>query len=208
MIYEGREVIIDQSTGSTGECLILLHGGGGSAEDFQSSLNLPSEVLGTHTVVYPNANAHTKTWRCGGKFGSSLKDVLYISGLIYHLINNYNIDISKITIGGMSNGGMMAYRTAAILTNLSFKGVITFSSSYVASEPFLYTGKILQIHGTADANIPLVGNEDYMPLDELVSMFDISPASGNIDLAIGGEHNLESLRQNCNNFYDKIINFI
>lgn len=208
MIYEGREVIIDGAVNPTGECLILLHGGMGTAGNFKGGLNLPADTLDTHTIVYPSANAQTQTWRCGGKFGSSLKDALYLAGLIYHLVDNYDVDISKITIGGMSNGGMMAYRLAAIFPNLPFKGVLTFSSSYLAPEPFNYTGKFLQIQGSIDTNIPMGGNEDYMSFDELVTMLEQSPALGEVDLVIGAEHSLESLQTYCYNFYGKIKDFI
>lgn len=204
MIYENREVIIHEPVTQTGKCLILLHGGTGSAANLKTTLNLPVDILDTYTVVYPNANSQTQVWRCGGKFGSSAKDSLYIFGLINHLIDNYGIDINQIVIGGMSSGGMMAYRIAAIYPDI-IQGVLTFSSSYIAPEAFNYTGKILQIQGFEDANIPFEGSEDYPSLRQLSTLFVNN--SGGIDMIFGAGHQLDSLKQNPD-FYDKIRGFL
>lgn len=188
-MYEGREIIIDEAAVANPKCVIVLHGGGGLPMDIKNSLGL---VLEGATIVYPSANVVNKAWRAGGKFGSSFKDVLYLSGLIYHLISNYGINSDEIYLIGQSNGGMMAYRLATILPS-EFAGIVAISSSALLAEPFDYKGRVLQIHGLEDENIPIEGNEEYSPLVENIKAIKAGGGAVVTEIIGDGAHSIASL---------------
>jgi len=182
MIFEGREVIIKGSTSD--KLIIALHGGLGNAANLQAKLepHLPDVM-----VAYANADSST-VWKAGGKFGYSPSDLLYISGLIYHLLDNYTIN--EVYLLGHSNGGMMAYRSVNKIP-YSFTGVIGISATYF--DDFTHQGKVLHIHGLSDLMVPVAGNADYGPLLPNVNLM---PSGTKTVLLTGAGHNLDDIVAN------------
>jgi polyhydroxybutyrate depolymerase len=99
-----------------------LHGGGGSAEQFeaQTELNEKSDAE-SFIIVYPegreNPNLPVKTWNAGKCCAQNAStrntdDVGFISKLIDHMISEYKTDAKKVYATGHSNGAMMCYRLA------------------------------------------------------------------------------------------------
>jgi polyhydroxybutyrate depolymerase len=102
--------------------VLALHGGGGSAEQFeaQSELNEKSDTE-NFIVVYPegreNPNLPIKTWNAGKCCGQNAStrntdDVGFIAKLIDHMVSEYKTDSKKVYATGHSNGAMMCYRLA------------------------------------------------------------------------------------------------
>lgn len=107
--------------------VVGLHGGGGSAEQFEAQTEF-SEKADTENfvIVYPdglqNPNVNVRTWnagKCCGQNASTLDtdDVGFISKLIDKIQTEYRIDSKKVYATGHSNGAMMCYRLANELSS-------------------------------------------------------------------------------------------
>jgi polyhydroxybutyrate depolymerase len=152
--------------------VIVLHGGGGSAEAMLAltlgGFNTLSEREG-FIVVYPNGIE--KHWNDGRgssglsryrAFRENIDDVGFISALIDLLIKEMNIDKKRIYITGISNGGIMSFRLACELSEK-----ITAIASVTASMPEKLAShcsplrpiSVLIINGMDDPLVPWEGGE-------------------------------------------------
>lgn len=177
MIFEGREVLLENTTNST--AIICMHGGLGNATNFKSRIDahLPDVMK-----VYVNAD-DSNVWRAGGHFGDSTSDLLWLSGFIYHLQYNYSID--KVFLLGYSNGGAMAYR-AVEKVPFSFDGLIAIAANYF--EPVTDPVPVLHVHGFDDTVIPILGNEKYKPLTENLTALKVRES-----LLFSGGHDFDEI---------------
>ena len=82
----------------------------------------------------------------------------FISALIDHMLQDFNIDPKMVFVGGYFDGGMMAYKLAAALPEkISAVGVVGASIGYqkaanevVTLEPALAPVSVFAIHGLLD----------------------------------------------------------
>jgi len=103
--------------------LIALHGGGGSGEKMEEltlgGFNRLSDQEG-FIVVYPDGiEKHWNDGRENVKYRAhreKIDDVGFISALIDHLVKQYNIDIKRVYVTGISNGAMMSFRLGCELS--------------------------------------------------------------------------------------------
>lgn len=105
----------------------------------------------------------------------SVDDVGFINALIDTLSNHYNIDQERIYACGYSNGGFMAYKLACQLSHriaaiASVCGVI--SDSTVTNCSPLHKMPILQIHGTEDMWVPIIGNNGWLSVGQTLSYWN------------------------------------
>jgi polyhydroxybutyrate depolymerase len=107
--------------------LILgLHGGGGSAEQFETQTELNDKAdAESFIVVYPdgllNPTVSVRTWNAGKCCGANASvlntdDVGFISTLIDKMLADYSVDAKKVYATGHSNGAMMCYQLANSLS--------------------------------------------------------------------------------------------
>jgi polyhydroxybutyrate depolymerase len=100
--------------------VIVLHGGGGNAENAvrMTGFDRIGQKEGL-IVVYPNGTAARErvpllTWNAGHCCASAMKigvdDVAFISTVIDVLVQGGRADPSRVYVTGMSNGAMMAHR--------------------------------------------------------------------------------------------------
>jgi polyhydroxybutyrate depolymerase len=95
--------------------VIALHGGLGTPKNIeeQSLLSDVSDEEG-FIVCYPDGIG--RTWNAGKCCGKAMKkdidDVGFIETLIDKLINEYDINSTRIFVTGISNGGFMSYHLA------------------------------------------------------------------------------------------------
>ena len=89
--------------------------------------------------------------------GSSINDVGFTSALIDSLLLDYSIDEDRVYSTGMSNGGFMSYQLACELSDriaaiASVTGSMNMGwfNSCNPNHPM----PIMEIHGTADGNVP------------------------------------------------------
>lgn len=125
-----RDVILHIPPSYDGNSLfplvIVLHGGGGSAEQIHGQINMDASADHYGFVVaYPNGSGGLDdlllTWNaghcCGYAMNRNIDDVGYLSTLIDQLVENYAIDPDRVYMAGMSNGAMMTYRAGAELAD-------------------------------------------------------------------------------------------
>jgi len=169
-------------------CLVIgMHGGGGSAEQFENNSRLTDKANAAgFIVVYPNGSGTVRTWNgglcCGSAARNNVDDVKFISMLIDELTAKYKIDPKRIYATGHSNGGIMSYRLAcelshkiaAIAPNASTMEMITPCKPSRAVP-------ILHMHSKLDENVPYQGgygvgisNAYFYPLDSVFTVWGLN----------------------------------
>ncbi|MFZ9520044.1 MAG: alpha/beta hydrolase family esterase [Silvanigrellaceae bacterium] len=155
--------------------VIVLHGGGGSAEaasdPSQNALGVMNSIADKagFVVVYPQGTADS-----GGRLGwndcrsddrskSGADDVGFLAALILKLQHDLKIDRTKVFMTGTSNGAMMTFRFA--MEKPEMLGGIATSSGNIAKNPMDGRCKsgspipvpILMTHGSEDPVVPANG---------------------------------------------------
>jgi polyhydroxybutyrate depolymerase len=155
--------------------LIALHGGGGSALNFQNQSGLDAKADAENfIIVYPDGLENpgamkTRTrnaGKCCGPNASILHtdDVGFISSLIDGMIKEYKVDPKSVYATGHSNGAMLCYRLAnelsekiaAIAPNA---GNFQFSGSYHPSRNV----PVIHINSKLDQNVKYEGGMSTGP---------------------------------------------
>lgn len=164
-------------TGATARPLILnLHGYTSNASQQQLYSNfMPIADTANFLMVFPNGtySSGQRFWNAG--LSSALvNDIAFLSALIDSLDLTYNINLNRVYSTGMSNGGFMSHTLACELSNritaiASVTGSI-FTTQYGSNCHPLRPVPVMQIHGTADATVPYIGNmtQNMMPIDSVV----------------------------------------
>jgi polyhydroxybutyrate depolymerase len=106
--------------------VIMLHGGGGNAQNaaIMSQFNALAAKEG-FIVAYPEGSGRLAprllTWNaghcCAYAMSERVDDVGYISALIDHLVMTRNVDPKRVYVTGMSNGAMMTHRLGIALSD-------------------------------------------------------------------------------------------
>lgn len=143
--------------------VIAMHGGGGSASQFESSSTLTKKAdAAGFVVVYPEGTGAINTWNAGTCCGSAVKnnidDVKFISLLIDHLSAKYKINPKKVYATGHSNGGMMSYRLACELSN-KIAAIAPNGCTMVVNEDCVPSRPVpvLHMHSRLDENVVYTG---------------------------------------------------
>ena len=169
-LYDGKTAV---------PLVIMLHSTGMSSADFaqMTRFNAISDSNG-FVVLYPDAFGEKPIWNPGFFESSGANDVVFISSLIDHMLQDFNIDPKKVFVGGYFDGGMMAYKLAASLPEkISAIGVVGASIGYqkaanevVTLEQALAPVSVFAIHGVVDGVVPYdltkslkKGTAGYMP---------------------------------------------
>jgi len=184
--------------------VIAMHGGGGSAEQFESTSKLTEKAEASKfIVVYPEGVQRPRllklrTWNadacCGYAAENNINDVTFISRLIDELISKYDINPKKVYATGHSNGGMMAYRLACELSEkiaaIAPNGctMVTSTCNPIRAVP------VLHMHSELDTDIPFEGGSGS------------GLGTAGIQLAsIDSVLNFWSLNNNCANVAEVIV---
>jgi len=124
-------------------------------------------------IVYPAARP---SWSSGIGDNPLIKvpdndDVLFISNLIDHLSEEYNVDLSRVYATGWSNGAFMAYKLACQLSHriaavASVGGMMSYSTMEECNPTRPVS--VLSIHGTKDNWMNFEGEEGWHSVDETV----------------------------------------
>jgi polyhydroxybutyrate depolymerase len=169
--------------------VIAMHGGGGSAQQFESSSLLTEKAdFAGFIVVYPEGVASigllkARTWNAGGCCAfaqeNNINDVKFISVLIDKLVSTYKINPKKVYATGHSNGGMMAYRLACELSG-KIAAIAPNASSMVIKTPCNPSRQVpvLHMHSALDTNVPYKGgygsgvsNAYFPPIDSVLNVW-------------------------------------
>lgn len=154
--------------------VIAMHGGGGNAEQFETSSKLTEKANASgFIVVYPDGVRSTgllalRTWNagtcCSYASDNNIDDVKFISDLIDNLISEYKINPKKIYATGHSNGGMLSYRLACQLSN-KIAAFAPNAATMVVTQPCVPARPvpILHMHSIHDQNVPYTGGVGIGP---------------------------------------------
>ena len=147
--------------------VIVFHGGGGNAESVrkQSGLSARGAAEG-FAVVYPQGSGGVggklRTWNggtcCGWAQRHGVDETAFIAAVLDDLAAAAPIDRSRVYATGISNGGMLAYKTACAFADriaaiAVVAGEMTSGDDCRPARPV----PVLVIHGTADRNLPFDG---------------------------------------------------
>lgn len=143
--------------------VIAMHGGGGSAAQFESTSLLTQKANSAgFIVVYPEGTGVINTWNagtcCGPAVTNNINDVKFISMLIDKLIASYKINPKKVYATGHSNGGMMSYRLACELST-KIAAIAPNGSTMVVTQPCnpARAVPVLHMHSKLDQHVVYTG---------------------------------------------------
>jgi polyhydroxybutyrate depolymerase len=177
--------------------VIAMHGGGGSADQFESTSLLTTKAnAAKFIVVYPegvqsDGLLKARTWNAGSccdyAVEKNINDVKYISELITVLLSTYKIDPRKVYATGHSNGGMMSYRLACELSP-KIAAIAVSGCTLMVTQPCNpeHPVPVLHMHSFLDENVPYQGgvgvgpSKAYMhPVDSGLTVFSTINACSN-----------------------------
>src|SRR5258706_3828497 len=151
--------------------VIVLHGTSGQGVDAEriTGFNTIADHEG-FMVVYPDSLVLDRTFRWVIRDSEGHYDVAFIEALIDRLQKTLNIDSRRIYVTGMSNGGYFTYVLACTLPG-KFAAIATVIGGMERSaarhcqsiDPL----PMLMINGTADQDVPMIGNTLTLPTSEI-----------------------------------------
>lgn len=148
--------------------LFLLHGIGGTAAGLtDAGMNLVADTARI-ILIYPqgvNNPFGSASWNNGTLYlSSTVNDEAFFNTLMDDYINNFNADITRIYMGGISMGGIMSHHMACKLNHRiaaigSMSGTIaTVDIDDYSTNPLTYKTPVIHLHGTDDTTVPYDSN--------------------------------------------------
>lgn len=140
--------------------VLLFHGGLGTGSQMEaSSLMSPIADREGFVVAYPDGLA--RSWNGGGCCGppatDHVDDVRFVADLLDHLEGQLCLDRRRVYTGGMSNGAIFSHRLACDLADRIAAASSTSGANMASPCQPARPISMLEIHGTADHNIPFAG---------------------------------------------------
>lgn len=151
--------------------LVALHGGLGSGKQFEASSNFNGLATANGFMVAypdgvtrsPDGSGGARTWNagkcCGPAVVRQVDDVAFLRAVVDEVGGNHRIDRSRVYAAGHSNGAMMALRLACEASDVFVAVGIQSGSLETSTCSPRHTVSLIQIHGTADTNIPIAGGK-------------------------------------------------
>jgi polyhydroxybutyrate depolymerase len=145
--------------------VVVLHGGFGDGAQAEKSYNWDAAANRYgFVVVYPDGI--DRAWNagrcCGKPQQRGVDDVGFLSTLIRLVAARERIDPDRIAVTGISNGAMMAYRMACE-SSVHLRAIGSVSGTMVVACSHPRRTSVMEIHGTADRNIPYRGGKGQGP---------------------------------------------
>ncbi|MQC26136.1 MAG: polyhydroxybutyrate depolymerase [Chloroflexi bacterium] len=177
--YDGNELL---------PLLIVLHGGGGDGAQVRrlTAMDTDADDFG-FVVAYPDGSSRMEeriyTWNsghcCGFALAQEVNDVGFLATLIDQLLADYAIDSDRVYLAGISNGGMLAYRAGAELSE-RVAGIApiagTIGGQIEAGEPVIVPDSpkqvvaVLAFHGQLDQHVLYAGGHGPKTTAERVDL--------------------------------------
>jgi len=138
--------------------VVMLHGGFGDGAQAERDYywNTMADT-GRFVVAYPDG--FLRAWNAGTCCGVPQRvytdDVGFITTMVASIAGRIPIDTARVYATGMSNGAMMALRLGC-QTNM-FAAIAPVAGTLVTDCSGARPTSVLQIHGTADENVPYNG---------------------------------------------------
>lgn len=119
-------------------------------------------------VKDPNGNPF---WNAGISSVTYINDTLFLNQLIDSLKLNYNIDLGRVFMTGLSNGGFMSHYMGCFC-NKKIKAIASVAGTFFTFWPNCNPNKVvpvLHIHGTSDPTVPYYGSSTMTGADTTVN---------------------------------------
>ncbi|MBI5542809.1 MAG: hypothetical protein HY901_02895, partial [Deltaproteobacteria bacterium] len=149
--------------GSPAAAVLMLHGGGGSAEQLQSESARMDPIADRDgfVTVYPDGTGVLQTWNgglcCGKAVEEGVDDVGFLDELLDHLEGELCLDQRRVFAMGMSNGAIMSHRLACELSaRIAAVAPVAGTIGVATCQP-VRPVPVMQIHGTSDGHVPWDG---------------------------------------------------
>lgn len=167
-----REFLAYEPTGRDGQALplvFLIHGGGDTdAATFtqQTSMQIAAERDG-FILIAPES--YGSSWNYGDRLspwleGEAVDDLSFFDAMVSWAEQTYNVDPERIFSTGVSAGGIMSYNLACSRPRL-LRGIAPVAASKDTAACRGARGvSLLHIHGLADENVPIGGNDTFPPV--------------------------------------------
>ncbi len=142
--------------------VLVFHGGGGNGKGMEGFTGFSALADGKSFIVaYPDGIDHR--WRSQPETtpeDQKVNDVGFVSTLIDHLSQTFNIDPKRVYAAGMSNGGVFAYRLACEISG-KIAAIASVAGAMSANEASRCNPDqpvaIIAFHGTDDPIIHYQG---------------------------------------------------
>lgn len=178
-LFEGLtrnyRIYIPESYNSNNPVPLLFNLHGYSSNNLEQELYAdfrPIADTANFIIVHPNGTPDGNgqlNWN--NFFFSQINDLGFLNALIDTISNNYSINANRIYSTGMSNGGFMSYDLACQLSN-RIAAIASVTGSMLTAKLNACNPTrvmpVMQIHGTADATVPYIGNFALAPIETLV----------------------------------------
>jgi polyhydroxybutyrate depolymerase len=161
--------------------VVVLHGAGTDGKIMEGFCGMSAQADKSGFIAcYPNGTGFAPflTWNAGNfpvaaPGAKKPDDIGYLRKVLDDIATVANIDTKRVYVVGMSNGGMMAYRAAAEMSDrfaamASVTGTIV-TDSWTPKHPM----PVLEIHGTKDSLVSFQGTKKnkflyFPPTEEVV----------------------------------------
>ena len=159
--------LINPSGNEPKPLVLLLHGGGGNGNTLIEAAVWKDKALAEGFIaVFPNGTGRRDnryTWNAGGccayAMTSGADDIGFMDDLLDEITANYPVDENRIYMAGISNGGMMTYRTAGMLSE-RLAGIATVVGAMFDDQPVPVSPvPILAINSRQDGVLPYEGGK-------------------------------------------------
>jgi polyhydroxybutyrate depolymerase len=161
--------------------VLVLHGGGGNAENAEATTGFTALAQREGFVVaYPEGTGtragRLLAWNarhcCGQAMQRGVDDVGFIRALIDHLVAELAVDPRRVYVTGLSNGGMMTHRLGIALAD-RLAAVAPVIATLFGDEPTpAQPLPALMINGRLDTQVPPAGGP---PGGRFASAWDGTP---------------------------------
>ncbi len=154
--------------------LVALHGGGNSVDSFVETTQFDRAASAQNFIVaYPEATkgAWNAGFCCGSAPERGIDDMAFLNRLLDELEAEQPVDPARVSMTGVSNGAMLAYRFACeqaerITTIASVAGSVTVEECR-PSRPL----SVLELRGSEDPLIPFDGGPPDLPGEEVLESY-------------------------------------
>lgn len=145
--------------------VLVLHGGGGNGVNAEKMTGFTEKALKEgFIVVYPEGTGRfgkLLTWNsghcCGYAMEKRVDDVGFINALLGELITHYPVDLKRIYVTGLSNGGMMTHRLGMELSNKIAAIAPVVATLFGDEQKPANPVSALMINGMQDKSVPYQG---------------------------------------------------
>jgi polyhydroxybutyrate depolymerase len=162
--------------------VVMLHGAFGTGAQAERAYGWDAAAdRAGFVVAYPDGMR--RTWNaggacCGRAHSEGVNDVAFLNRAIDTVVRDENIDMKRVYVTGMSNGGAMTYRYACEGSfPIAAIGPVASSFTYSCDKPHNPV-PVLAIHGLADKTVPYGGglgrrgrNITWLPVQASLDVF-------------------------------------